>query len=191
MDGVLVHSGRRFSATLAEVHGISLETTSPFFTGAFQDCLTGHADLKDAISPYLEDWGWGKGVDALLDYWFKLENELNQELIEYIHELRGKSKKCFLATNNEKYRFEFMMQKMGLNDIFDKTYASAHLGSKKPEQEFFSKIFTELHGTQKDEILFVDDSTENIEGAKEFGIHTELYTSLDGLKEKVALLDAK
>jgi FMN phosphatase YigB (HAD superfamily) len=42
-----------------------------------------------------------------------------------------------------------MMDKMGLLNVFDKTYASAHLGHKKPDKEFFSKIFEELVNVQK------------------------------------------
>ena len=107
-DGVLVHGNRRFSITLAEKHGISLETTLPFFTGPFQECLVGNLDLKEVILPYLDTWGWDKGVDMLLDYWFSLESATDKELIEYIKTLRGEGILCFLATNNEKHRFQYL-----------------------------------------------------------------------------------
>jgi len=188
-DGVLVHSERRFSKALAEKHGISIETTLPFFSGPFQESLVGNADLKEIILPYLEKWGWDKGIDILLEYWFSLENKTDKDLIKYIQELRKKGVLCLLATNNEKYRFQYMMDKMGLANVFDKTYASAHLGHKKPSQEFFSKIYGMLNNIKKNEILFVDDSIENIEGAKKFGVETDFYKSLEGLKEKISLLN--
>src|SRR3989344_7041706 len=89
-DGVLIHSKRKFSITLAEKHDISIEKTLPFFIGPFQECLVGNKDLKETITPYLKQWGWDKGVDVLLNYWFKLESEIDQELIDYIQELRNK-----------------------------------------------------------------------------------------------------
>ena len=184
-DGVLILSKRRFSNTLAEKHGIALEATSPFFEGPFQECLIGDADLREVVYPYLEDWGWDKGVDNLLDYWFELEHDVDVYLVKYIQDLRGKGIRCLLATNNEKYRFKYMLEKMGIENMFDNTFASAHLGHKKPSQDFFLKIFKELDGVQKNEILFVDDSVENIRGAKDFGIHAELYTSLDDFKQKI------
>src|SRR3989344_396946 len=184
-DGVLIHSKRKFSITLAEKHDISIEKTLPFFIGPFQECLVGNKDLKETVAPYLKEWGWSESVDALLDYWFELERETDIEVVKYVQELRGKGILCFLATNNEKYRFQYMLDKMGFSDSFDKTYSSAHLGSKKPEQKFFSKIFQELENIKKNEILFVDDSKENIEGAKDFGIHAELYTTLEYFKEKM------
>lgn len=190
-DGVLVHGNRKFSVTLAKKHGISIEMTLPFFIGPFQECLVGNLDLKEVILPYLDKWGWDKGVDMLLEYWFSLESKTDKELIKYIKGLRQKGVVCILATNNEKYRFEYMMGKMGLKNVFDKTYASAHLGHKKPKQEFFAKIFKELKNINKNEILFVDDSKENIKGAKKFGIHTELYDSIQNLKKKLAILNKK
>jgi|SRR3989344_433995 len=188
-DGVLIPHKRRFSVTLAEKHGISIEKTLPFFSGPFQDCLVGGEDLKESIAPHLNDWGWDKGVDALLDYWFQLEHNVDNELVDYIQELRAEGIKCFLATNNEKYRFQYILDKMGFQNMFDASYASAHLGHKKPNQEFFSKIFNELKNVDKKEVLFVDDSKENIEGAENFGIHTIFYTSFQDFKQKFLILN--
>ena len=187
-DGVLVHGKRRFSVFLAEEHGIPLEKTLPFFEGPFQDCLVGKADLKKALLPYLKDWGWKKGVETFLEYWFRLESETDQDLIEYVRELKRGGIKCFLATNNEKYRFEYMLDKMGFSHVFDKTYASAHLGKQKTDLKFFEKVLKDLKDVSKKEILFVDDDPENIKTAKKFGLQTELFTSLKDLRKKVALL---
>jgi putative hydrolase of the HAD superfamily len=183
-DGVLVHSDRRFSVALAEKHGISTETTLPFFSGPFQDCLVGNGDLKETIAQYLPSWGWDRGVDAVLDYWFELEHDTDEELVEYIQGLRKQGMMCLLATNNEKYRFEYMLKRMGFAKSFDRTYSSAHLGHKKPNYEFFQKIFSDLKNIEKNEILFFDDATENIQGAKDFGINADLYESFDDFKDK-------
>jgi len=183
-DGLITNQ-ERFSIALERDYGISVEKTLPFFNGVFQECLVGNADLKETISPYLADWGWTKGLDAFIEYWFEREHKINSELVEYIQGLRHKGILCFLATNNERYRFEYMLNKMGFKNSFDKTYSSAHLGHKKPNQEFFLKIFTDLKNIKKKEILFWDDRARHIQGAKDFGIHTELYTSFEDFKEKM------
>ena len=185
-DGVLVHSDRKFSMLLSKDYGIPIEKTLPFFTGTFQDCLIGKADLKEAITPYLNEWGWHEGVDAFLDYWFKAEHIIDEELIKYIQELRQRGIVCVLATNNEKYRFQHMLEEMGLaNNVFDKTYSSAHLGHKKPDHEFFGKIVKDLGDIKKEEIVLWDDDMKNIKGAESFGIKAELYTSLKDFKQKM------
>lgn len=181
-DGVLIHA-ERFSSSLSKDYGIPMDKILPFFEGPFQACITGHADLKEAITPYLPEWGWQGGVESLLEYWLTLEHKIDEELVSYIQDLRRNGIRCFLATNNEKYRFEYMLDKMGFSKSFDKTYASAHLGEKKPDQEFFAKIFNELKDIKKEEIFFLDDDIDNIQGAKDFGIKGELYTTLEDLKK--------
>lgn len=183
-DGVLINQ-ERFSEALARDYGISTEKTLPFFTGPFNDCLIGKTDLKEVISPYLVEWGWNKGVDKLLDYWFQREHNINKELIEYIQKLRNEGVICFLATDNEKRRFSYLLDKIGFSKSFDKTFASSHLGHKKTSQDFFSKIHKELGDIKKNEILFIDDDIENIKSAKNFGIKAELYTTFENFKEKM------
>jgi putative hydrolase of the HAD superfamily len=184
-DGVLNHNKRKFSVMLEKDHGISLEQTTPFFTGPFQECLSGERDLKDSITPYLKDWGWRGGVDQLLAYWFALEDKVDQKVVDYIQDQRGRGVVCMLATNNEKHRFQYILNEMDLEKVFDKAYSSGYIGYKKPEQEFFAKIYNELENIDKSEILFIDDSVENIQGAKDFGIHAEHYTSFEDFLEKV------
>ncbi len=183
-DGVLINS-ERFSKRLAREYAISTEKTTPFFTGIFNECLIGNADLKESISPYLKDWGWSKSVDDFLDYWFSSEHSVDAELINEIQKYRAKGIKCFVATNQEKHRAKYMLEKMGFVDSFDKLYASAHLGCKKPSLDFYEKVTKELSEIKKEEILFWDDTEENITGAVEFGINAELYISIEDFKIKM------
>ena len=86
-DGVLVN-GQQFSKVLARDFEVDHAKEQEFFTTIFQDCLIGKADLKEAITPYLTSFGWKGSADELLDYWFKAEHSLNNELISYIQNLR-------------------------------------------------------------------------------------------------------
>ncbi|MGI8420041.1 MAG: HAD family hydrolase [Candidatus Levyibacteriota bacterium] len=126
-DGVLIN-GELFSEQLQREYNISTKKTISFFEGPFQACLTGNADLKEILAPYLKEWGWKKSVDDLLTYWFEAEHTIDEALVSYIQQLRLKGIKCYVATNQEKYRVAYMLKNMGFNDSFDKVYASAHLG---------------------------------------------------------------
>lgn len=183
-DGVLINA-ERFSLQLARDYGITTDKTLPFFTGIFKDCLIGKADLKEVVVPYLSDWGWTKSVDELLNYWFSSENKVNEDLMVYIQELRKRGIRCFLATNNEKHRVNFMLINMNFDKDLDKVYASADIGFKKPSPEFFSKMIDDIKGISKDEILFWDDDEENVQGAKDFGIHAEFYSTIEEFKTKM------
>lgn len=184
-DGVLIPHTRKFSTLLQEDFGIPLEKTAEFFSGPFQDCLVGKADLKETVSRYLDSWGWDKGVDAFLDIWFEAQHGMDEDLVKYVQELRRKGILCLLATNNEKYRFQYILDKTGFANSFDKTYSSAHLGHKKPDQEFFEKILRDLKNIKKEEMLFWDDDIKNIKGAKDFGINAEFYVSFADFKQKM------
>ena len=180
-DGVLIN-GEMFSKQLERDYGISTKTVEPFFTGPFLDCLIGKADLKKILPPFLDKWGWQKSVDDFLDYWFQAEHKLDEKLIQYIQALRARGIKCYVATNQEKHRAQYMLKQMGFEKSFDKVYASAHIGYKKPDFEFYKKVVKDIGIVTKVEVLFWDDSEKKVAGARKFGILGEVYTSFKDFK---------
>ena len=166
-DGMIIH-GERFSKRLEEEFGITRETTSPFMdSGKFQLCLTGKADLKDELANVIKDWGWKGTVDDLLEYWFsEKHNVIDERFLPIIRDLRDKGIRCFLASNNEKYRTNNLINERGLGAWFDKFFSSAFIGFKKPEREFFEAIFKELPSLKKDAVLFWDDDPKMLKAPK-------------------------
>ncbi len=183
-DGMALEQERP-SVFLSRDYGISTDQLNTFFDGPFQECLIGKADLKEAISPYLSKWGWNKGIEAFLKLWFTREVYVNKEILKYIKYFKNKGIQCFLATNQEKYRFQYMLNELNLKDIFDKTYSSTNLGCKKPSYDFFKKLLKDLKDIKKEEILFWDDRPKNIEEARTFGFNAELFTSVKDFREKM------
>ena len=53
-DGVIINKPDMFSVQYQKEFGISNEVMLPFFKGRFQDCLTGKADLKEELKPFLK-----------------------------------------------------------------------------------------------------------------------------------------
>ncbi len=148
-DGMIVH-GERFSLRLEKEHGIPLEVTKPFFIGPFQECVVGKADLKQELEKVARTWKWNKSIDLLLQYWFMdICNKVDLRFREEIGRLRATGIKCFLASNNEKYRTNYLTEQRGIGGWFDKVYSSAYVGFKKPEQEFFSAILADYPGLKK------------------------------------------
>ena len=174
-DGVVIQS-QMFSYKYAQEFNIKISELDNFFKTDFQECLVGRSDLKIAITPWLKKWNWSKSVDDFLDYWFKAEHNLNFDLIKNIRELRKKKIKCVLATNQEKYRLEYMEKEMDLETIFDKIYSSNLIGSTKPDIQYYAHILNDLNEDPAN-IIFYDDNQENIESAKLLGINSNLYNS--------------
>ena len=184
-DGVVV-SGVMYSVAYQKQSGVSNEEMLPFYKGVFQDCLVGKADLKEVIKPWLTKWKFEGTADEFLNNWFEHEDVRNDDVIEFIKQLRDKGIICCLATNQEHYRTQFMKERMGFADLFHHVYSSAQIGYKKPEAEFYEYIFREmnqLYGFTKEEIVYVDDTVENVEGGKNAGIHSFHFTNLADFKE--------
>lgn len=178
-DGVVIPSTERFSEILAREYGISLEKTKPFFTGVFQNCLIGKADLKKELPLYLAGWGWKRPLDEFLDYWFQSEHKIHEPMVQTIYHLRQKGLLCFLATNNEMYRTEYILKVMGLQGTFDGVFSSSALGHLKNQATFYERVFERLPHLQPEDMLLWDDDEINIAKAKEMGLQAEMYRSFE------------
>ena len=180
-DGVLIN-GEKFADHLQRELKISSEATAPFFKGRFKDCVIGRADLKTEIAPFLPQWGWNESVDDFLKLWFDVEHQTNNVLSDWIGKLREKGILCYIATNQEKYRAQYIQDYMKLKPLFDGTFASNEMGVCKPDEEFFNKVVNELE-VKKDKILLWDDTQGNVDSAIRAGLNGELFTSNDNFKE--------
>lgn len=178
VDGVL-SAHEPFSKRLARDHGIMTDSTAPFLRGPFRDCLAGKADLKEQLSLYLPQWNWQKTVDDFLNYWFTSEHNPNQPLLQVAQQLRQHGITCYLATNQERYRTEYILHQMNFASQFDGAFSSAYIGYMKPQVEFFHHILYKLEHLEAGEILFWDDTLENITTAREVGLHAEHYSDFD------------
>ena len=63
VDGVLVRAGV-FGEILDREYGLDYARTSAFFRGPFKGCVIGRSDLREAIEPYLREWGWPGSFDG-------------------------------------------------------------------------------------------------------------------------------
>ncbi len=185
LDGVVVSHAKIFSDYLQEEYGIDKESQLEFFKGEFQDCLVGKADLKEEIIPYMQKWGWKGSVEDLLDYWFDVEAKTDERVLAMVQKLRERGIKCYLATNQEKYRTVYVANEMGLSKVFDGIFSSASVGYIKNNHKFFEIVLSEIGNPKPEEVMFWDDSIENVEIAKSLGIKAELYIGFEDFKEKM------
>ena len=112
-------------------------------------------------------------MKEFLQFWFKAEHNIDERIVNIIKELRKKGIKCYLATNQEKYRTQYMKNHMGFEELFDHVFSSADIGHKKPEREFYEFILNEVkneHNIYPHEIMFFDDSQDNVTEARKLDI---------------------
>jgi putative hydrolase of the HAD superfamily len=184
-DGPIIKRDKYFSQRLHEETGaiIDSQNEKSFFKGIFLQCEIGNADLKQVLPGWLAVWQWNGSVDDLLEYWFKGEADVDQQMKDCISALRQKGIKCYLATNNEKYRTEYLTNVVGLKDFLDGIFSSSSLGYLKPQIEYWAEVYKSLSDMPKSEVLMIDNLASAVESAKEFGFNGEHYENFESFKK--------
>ena len=114
--------------------------------------------------------------------WNALLLDIPIERIELIKKLRGKYKLFLLSNTNAIHIDEvnaILYKTTGiekLDDLFDKIYYSFDIGMAKPDVEIYKHVLLE-NNINASETLFLDDNTDNIEGARLAGIHAVPVTT--------------
>ena len=106
----------------------------------------------------------------------------------------GEKYKLFLYSNTNEIHLEQVWKHYkevhgikDLNDYFFQVYLSNEMGIRKPKESGFNKIVEEHH-LVKSETLFIDDSSQHVQGAVSAGIHA-LWLNLE--KEDLVSLLSK
>ena len=183
VDGVLL-IGEPWDRDLAAIYGITPDSLRPFFTGPFQDCLVGRADLKAELALCLPRCGWQQSVDDFIDYWFG-RHVVDKQLIQAIQRLRQRGIKCYLATQQERYRTNYLLRELGFEQCFDGMFSSSDIGALKREPRFFETILATLEGCSPAEIFFWDDAPVNVETARSVGIQAEVYNDFAAFQQRM------
>ncbi len=181
---------KRFSEQIEEEYGIAWATMKPFFQGAFAQCKVGKADLKEELAKVLDVWGWKGSVEELMAYWFSIGSTPNSEIAAIAQALRQEGTRCFLATNQECYRAEYLREVVGLKEVFDELFVSAEFGCMKNDVRYFQMAherISHLAGSTvpKEAVLFVDHEQENLDAAKSYGFSTFFYHDVAGFRSEV------
>jgi FMN phosphatase YigB (HAD superfamily) len=90
------------------------------------------------------------------------------------------------GTNTISPHYEIHLQK-GDYRVFDAVYASHLMGLAKPDPAFYTYIL-EHEDCPADRAVFVDDFPENVEAARQLGIHSFVFTDTEKLKKNLAAL---
>lgn len=184
LDGiVIVGRTRYFSHRLSEEHSIPLPEIEKFFLGDFKKCTFGKGDLKEEIASHLAAWNWPSTVDEFLAYWFGTEKTKDEAVLERINALRAKGIKCYIATRQEKYRMQYLLDEVGLAPYFDGAFVTCDVGFDKSESAFFMHVLETLK-LPAEEVLFFDDKQVNVDTARTLGIDAHFYTDISVLQRE-------
>ncbi len=195
IDNVLIRPPRYFSEELEEQgHKDAVEHLKSFFLNEdWRKCKEGKADPFKLVAPYLKKFGWKKSAkEFFLQHAQFGEKYLDKNFISNIKKLKEKGIKCYLCTDQAKYKAEYLLNDMGFKDIFYKHFISHSIGYRKCHDEFWVYVLKELKKEFKDldvnEIVYFDDSQDNVDLALKFGIKGFVFTDIVRFNKDMKLL---
>ncbi len=188
VDGVVVRhpEGRRWDADMEVDLGLSPDDLQrAFFTPHFEDIVLGRADLHERLAPALAEIAPHLTSDRLAAYWFEQDGHLDHVLLEDLAGYRAAGLELHLATVQEHHRARHLWRTLGLNTRFEAMHYAADYGCKKPDTAFFRQVEART-GFAPHELLLIDDSARNVDGARACGWSAILWTGELRLAEALA-----
>ena len=139
------------------------------FNGGY---VTGRMDENTFWKTLREQTGI-KGSDADLRAEILSRFQIRQWMIEVVKKLREACVRCAILSDQTNWLDE-LNEKYDFFQWFDQVFNSFHMGKSKQDPTIFDDIAEELH-VNPEQILFIDDGSENIERARIKGLQTLLY----------------
>ena len=147
----------------------------------FQNLETGMISEKDffdslrAHAPHLTD-------AEIINAWNAMLLDFRTETLDFIKTLRPKYKVYLLSNTNSIHLRQFykiyeqLKRGHSFEDLFDAVYFSHLIGLRKPDAAAYQYVL-ENDNLDAEECVFIDDSYQNIEGARTAGLQTFFLTS--------------
>lgn len=111
--------------------------------------------------------------------------EDNQEIISFVDSVRAKYRVAVLS-NTCDCHWRKVEQISSIIKLFPDRFTSFELGAMKPNPAIYRAVCTALN-ISPEHVLFVDDLKENIDGAKNFGMHGIVFQNSGQLQSDFSL----
>jgi len=138
----------------------------------YRAALVGKGDIRAVIARMLRSFGQDVGADLLMQQWVGAHVSFNHELLTALPSLACDG--IHLATNQDPVRATWVRDTYAGRDGVGRIYFSHEVGHRKPFAEYFRFVIDDLDSAAGD-IVFVDDSEENVAGAASCGITAVRY----------------
>ena len=147
---------------------------------------TGKLTREEFASRFVEEWDLTIAPAQFLDLFKSWLTGPMPGVTAMLDELRHRFTLACLSNTND-IHWEMMLGKCGLAEQLHRHYSSHLMGKLKPDPAIFAEVCGDF-GFSPDEILFLDDGAENIEGARRFGMNAFQVLGPEGVRRQLAEL---
>ena len=127
---------------------------------------------RGVIGPAFQESKLPELVRGEIELW----NQYDQRVFDWIGQLRGAGFRTAILSNLPRVLGEELRATPGFLDPFDHLTFSYELRKVKPQPEIYLDAIRGV-GVEPSEALFLDDKTENVEGARAVGLQAVLYST--------------
>ena len=136
----------------------------------------------NSLLPYLPN---GTSAYSVVRAWNEMILDVPIQKTKLLYELKGTLPTFLLSNTNEihmeKVRREWKkVTPIPLENYFREVFLSYQINLRKPDSEVFQYVCSKI-GFKPQNVLFIDDSPQHIEGAKSIGLQTLHLTDPDKL----------
>jgi len=169
-----------YQNTIDEFIKLEVKNASTFYskkvqTDLFNQIETGKITAEKFLTE-LQRETKNATIKQVTDAWNAMLLDLPEDRLELIKALK-KEYRIYLLSNTNEIHIDAIKEQLGdkkwngFSNLFDKMYLSHEVGMRKPNTEVFEHILVEQK-LKAEEVFFIDDSPQHIEGAKKLGIKT-------------------
>lgn len=161
---------------------LGIENFNELYSQAKQENLfdlleTGQISGQHFINKLLPLLPPGTSPNKVVHAWNQMLIAFPSEKLDLLLRLKQTGQRTFLLSNTNEIHWtqvERLLAKVtdyNLFEFFEKIYLSHEVHLRKPNKEIFEHVLLEQH-LKPEEVLFIDDTIQHIEGALSMGINT-------------------
>lgn len=180
MGGVLLHNVFELSDIL-DAHSCDIDIATLYR----DDVMDAYSSGKITEDEYWTLFNKRYGTDIKAPQWGRYFNPLlDLDMVTLINELKSNNR-VVCGSNSMDAHYDFSV-KRGDYNCFDKVYVSQKMGVSKPDPLFWEIILKE-EGYKVEDVVFIDDFSENVAAAENLGIKSILFKDIQSLKAAISL----
>lgn len=109
-------------------------------------------------------------TEAIRQIWDGIIVGFREEFRPLLQELRKNTRVALLSNTDSSHMRKIFYQVADFANFFDRMFLSYQLNAIKPEEIIFRLVLEEIR-CKPEEVIFFDDSRENVVAAREMGMH--------------------
>lgn len=145
-------------------------------TSLFNELEVGEISAQRFVNDLLRFLPQGTSPNQVVHAWNAMILDVPKSGVDLLQRLKGKYRLFLLSNTNEIHIPKALAEWEKTSDVdfygcFEHVYLSQEMGMRKPNEEIFERVCREQN-IQPENALFIDDSSQHIEGASKVGLNT-------------------